>query len=138
MYDDVPPVLSHIKAHGLKAGIISNIGTDLKNDHPIGIQYAGGGISANGTVSTGTGADPDFKAPQSAVLNNSLVWWVDTSVGTANTRQKTDMILYTRTLDQKAQPFVECASCHDPHSENTTFLRISNAGSAVCLACHTK
>jgi predicted CXXCH cytochrome family protein len=122
----------------LKDGIISNIGTDLKNDHPIGIQYAGGGISASGGVSTGTGVDPDFKAPKSATLNNSLVWWVDTSVGTENTRQKTDMILYTRTLDAKAQPFVECASCHDPHSENTTFLRIANTGSAVCLACHTK
>jgi predicted CXXCH cytochrome family protein len=117
---------------------ISLIGKDLKNDHPIGIQYAGGGISASGTTSTGTKVDPDFKDPQSAVLNNSLVWWVDTATGTPGTRQKTDMILYTRNLDGKDQPFVECASCHDPHSENTTFLRIANTGSAVCLACHTK
>ena len=48
-------------------------------------------------------------------------------------------------------PAVECASCHDPHvsegqagpgptspSAGKTFLRISNDGSAVCLACHTK
>ena len=117
---------------------ISLIGKDLKNDHPIGIQYAGGGISNSGGASVGTKVDPDFKDPQSATLNNSLVWWVDTTAGTTGTRQKTDMILYTRTLDGKDQPFVECASCHDPHSENTTFLRIANTGSAVCLACHTK
>jgi predicted CXXCH cytochrome family protein len=34
---------------------------------------------------------------------------------------------------------MECASCHEPHSDtNASFLRISNAGSAVCLACHIK
>lgn len=33
--------------------------------------------------------------------------------------------------------YVECQSCHDPH--NTTvmpFLRISNAGGAICSSCH--
>ena len=58
------------------------------------------------------------------------------------TRQKTDMQLYTRSVAAidggASQPFVECASCHDPHTTNSTFLRVSNAGSAVCLACHTK
>jgi predicted CXXCH cytochrome family protein len=114
--------------------IISNIGKDLKNDHPIGIQYAGGGITATTTAMK----DPDFKTPASATLNSSKVWWVDTAAGTADTRQKTDMILYTRNFEGADQPFVECASCHDPHSENATFLRIANTGSAVCLACHTK
>lgn len=34
---------------------------------------------------------------------------------------------------------VECATCHDPHlTTNGKFLRISNAGSAVCLSCHVK
>lgn len=34
---------------------------------------------------------------------------------------------------------VECASCHDPHRSDTqTFLRVSNAGSALCLSCHRK
>jgi predicted CXXCH cytochrome family protein len=32
---------------------------------------------------------------------------------------------------------VECATCHDAHDNaNPPFLRISNAGSAMCLACH--
>jgi predicted CXXCH cytochrome family protein len=142
----------------IKDGLITMIGKDLKNDHPIGIQY-GGGPKA-GTVPAAPAdytkslfRDADFNDAKSALLNGQSVWWVDTSTGTAGTREKTDMQLYTRTgagsvsgIDGTvtagaltgAQPFVECASCHDPHSENVTFLRIANTGSAVCLACHIK
>lgn len=142
-----------------KINTVANLGTDLKNDHPIGIQY-GGGMAANaaytkGAIAAGALRDPDFRGISYASLNGNDVWWVDSgpSVGT---RDKGDMMLYTRTgssyLNQAgavagtlagAQAFVECASCHDPHVEdvagsNPTFLRISNAGSAVCLACHIK
>lgn len=120
---------------------IALIGTDLSNDHPVGVQYGGGGITA--TAPTAATRDADFKAPSHDVLNtNKTIWWVDTEATPNGTRQKTDMQLYTRSvasIDGGAeQPFVECASCHDPHSSNNTFLRISNDGSAVCLACHTK
>jgi predicted CXXCH cytochrome family protein len=126
---------------------IAKIGTDLRNDHPIGIQYGGGGIKDS--TPTAATTDPDFKAPKNAVMgsgsNTTRVWWVDTETGAGNgTRQKTDMMLYTRvasagyTGQTEAEPFVECASCHDPHTSNSTFLRISNAGSAVCLSCHVK
>ena len=34
---------------------------------------------------------------------------------------------------------LECASCHQVHDNtNGNFLRVSNAGSALCLKCHTK
>lgn len=34
---------------------------------------------------------------------------------------------------------VECGSCHNPHDNtNGTFLRQTNAGSALCLKCHIK
>ncbi|MDF1561765.1 MAG: cytochrome c3 family protein [Deltaproteobacteria bacterium] len=34
---------------------------------------------------------------------------------------------------------VECASCHNPHEGNLpTFYRVTNAGSAMCTACHMK
>ena len=122
-------------------GLITNIGTDLRNDHPIGIQYGGGGLTL-----TSPGAatrDADFKTATSAVLGSSRVWWVDTEATPNGTRQKTDMALYTRpagsyTGQTDSEPFVECSSCHDPHTTNSTFLRIANSGSAVCLACHVK
>ncbi len=120
---------------------IVNIGTDLSNDHPVGIQYGGGGATsadADGAFG-GTLGDPDFIAPYKATINGNAVWWVDTSVGTTGVREKTDMQLYTRADLGATEPFVECASCHNPHtSDNPTFLRVANTGSAVCLACHTK
>lgn len=124
------------------ATTLAMLGTDVSNDHPIGIQYCGGGPSS--TTPSGACKDADFKAPSSATINTNLVWWVDTSVGTTNTREKTDMILYSRSFGGTTSPSVECASCHDPHVESGTgsaggtFLRISNTGSGVCLACHTK
>lgn len=122
-------------------GIVANLGTDLTNDHPIGVQYGGFGA---------TPVDPDFKDSadtpglQVATINGAQRWWVDTPGGVDTTREKTDMILYTRDNSANAgglaeEPFVECASCHDPHGTgNATFLRISNVGSGVCLACHVK
>jgi predicted CXXCH cytochrome family protein len=129
---------------------ISMLGTDLTNDHPVGIQYCGGGYStgsaSTSAASTGACRDVDFVAPQNGLIGGARAWWVDSAGGTAGARGKTDMILYARavTLAGDAtsgfyQPFVECASCHDPHTDvNPTFLRRSNAQSAVCLTCHNK
>lgn len=134
------------------------LGTDLSNDHPISIQYAGGGYDStdgNALVAAETACtgctDPDFFEPSKATLGTSPVWWVNTTGGASNNREKVDMILYTRTgsggndtgsdaagWGGNEEPFVECASCHDPHTENATFLRVVNTGSAVCLACHNK
>jgi predicted CXXCH cytochrome family protein len=33
---------------------------------------------------------------------------------------------------------VQCESCHDVHTSVASFLRLSNSGSALCLACHNK
>jgi len=114
---------------------LAMLSEDLSNDHPIGIQYCGGGprVGATGTACQ----DADFKAPDSGTIGGATAFWVET--GTAGSgRQKTDMILYNRNFAAGDGPSVECASCHDPHTATTTFLRISNAGSAVCLACHNK
>jgi predicted CXXCH cytochrome family protein len=122
----------------------SLLGTDLRNDHPIGIQYCGGGWTV--VAGTGTCADPDFVAPSNAVIGPGKVFWVNSAGGTGG-RDKTDMILYNRTgtftsggtAATGGEPFVECASCHDPHTNaQSSFLRTSNTGSAVCLACHVK
>jgi len=130
------------------ATTLSMLSNDLSNDHPIGIQYCGGG--PNATTPAGACRDRDFVAPQNATINSNLVWYVDTAGGTAATRERTDMVLYTRDFGGTNAPSVECASCHDPHVESGTtsggtgpaagasFLRIANTGSAVCLACHVK
>lgn len=125
------------------ATTLAMLGRDLTNDHPIGIQYCGGGPGLATTVTTAC-SDVDFNAPASGSIGGTTAFWVNTTVGTAS-REKTDMILYNRTfpangtLAAGSYPSVECASCHDPHSSaNPTFLRISNTGSAVCLACHNK
>ena len=123
---------------------LAMLSNDLSNDHPIGIQYCGGGQSTVAT--TGACQDKDFKAPSTRLIGTKQVWWVDTAGGTANVREKSDMILYTRMFGTTEGPSVECASCHDPHVESgtgtpaagATFLRVANAGSAVCLSCHVK
>jgi hypothetical protein len=124
------------------------IGTDLSNDHPIGIQYCGGGMDATGAI---TGCrDQDFNAATTATINGNQVFWIDT--GAPGTKQRTDLPLYVRPGETTATgPLVECGSCHDPHVSTgqlgptgtarvagETFLRISNANSAVCTACHVK
>lgn len=121
------------------------IGTDLSNDHPIGIQYCGGRVAGP----TSACKDEDFNAVQNATINGNNVFWVDT--GGAG-KQRTDLPLYVRAGSEALGPLVECGSCHDPHVSagqagpvasggrvaGETFLRISNASSAVCTACHVK
>ena len=120
---------------------IVNLGKDLQNDHPIGVEYAGGGCEAVAGVTcdpvAGDTGDPDF---QDALRTGAGIdqWFVDTAGGAAGVREKTDMILYTRNFAAGNGPGVECGSCHDPHNETGLFLRIDNTGSAVCLACHIK
>lgn len=151
------------------------IGTDLRNDHPVGMQFCGGGITPGGSAPTGTCKDDSFyshagppPALHQKVQNTKTVFWVDTEMsftaagggtGTVatdtgkngnNVRNKSDLMLYTRAgASGGDEPFVECATCHDPHSSNVTFLRVPNnaaasagnnivTGSALCLSCHEK
>ena len=131
---------------------LAEIGEDLTDDHPISIQYGGGGVNATSHATDGAFGgvlgDPDFVAPVRATINANAAWWVDSPGGTA-AREKTDMILYTRAqtgLDGGVdQPWVECGSCHDPHNSSTfaanesvAFLRIQNTASQICTTCHTK
>lgn len=99
------------------------IGTDLKNDHPVGV-----------TFPASNGAGTDFKTP-GGTKGNATFFDLDgdASMGKGE----------IRVYDGK----VECASCHDPHgvpsagpssSFKPTFLRVNNAGSSLCLTCHSK
>jgi hypothetical protein len=152
------------------------IGTNLKNDHPVSMQYGGGPSGAT----VGATRDSDF-FPPIPVPGVSNRWYIENSeavtrgaAGATTGFDKWDFKLYTRdtgtgshqasangaTFLGAPEPFVECGSCHDPHFETTTFLRMpgtvdvatnlgggttstpasqqSNRGSAVCLTCHDK
>ena len=134
---------------------------DLRDDHPIGVPYCGG-FSA---TTAGSCVDSDFipastgsvaaakltrktaAGVTSTPANGSIAyaatdkWWIDTD-GTTTSRSKQDLTLFVRTFAAPIAgdlPSVECATCHDVHnSGNGSFLRVSNARSALCLACHVK
>ena len=103
------------------------ISTDLRNDHPVGIRYP-----------TSAGAGTDFKDPP---RKEARLAYFDNN---GNTRADSNEIRMYNTGDGYE---VECASCHDPHGVpsagpgsvfHPSFLRVSNAGSAVCRTCHVK
>jgi predicted CXXCH cytochrome family protein len=114
--------------------------------HPFGIAYKGHDQDD----------EIEFYSPSKLTINGSPVWWVDSgnrqviSIGGISTssrvgqREKTDIQLYSKVIADDGEqltriPFVECASCHNPHSsETSTFLRFDNIGSALCLSCHIK
>jgi hypothetical protein len=125
-----------LACHSPNAGIVGAgaadftaafLGTDLRNDHPVGVTYP----AVNGV---GT----DFNRP----LGLSPI----TSFFDANNNgllDKGDVRLYL----ESGMPQVECGSCHDPHGVESagegsvfkpTFLRVLNTRSALCLTCHNK
>ena len=102
------------------------ISTDLRDDHPVGIRYP------QPTVGF------DFNEPTRKV--GALAYF------DVNANQHADSN-EVRLYDTGEGYEVECASCHDPHGVpsggagsvfNPTFLRVSNAGSQLCLTCHVK
>ncbi len=125
-----------LACHSSSAGIVGAgatdftvfaIGTDLRNDHPVGIRYP-----------TTAGPGTDFRDPG---RKETKLAWFDNN---GNARADSNEIRLYNTGDGYE---VECASCHDPHGVpsagpgsvfNPTFLRVSNAGSGVCLTCHSK
>jgi Doubled CXXCH motif (Paired_CXXCH_1) len=103
------------------------LGTDLRNDHPVGVRFP-----------TSAGPGTDFRDPP---RKEARLAYFDTD---GNSRADPNEIRLYNTGDGYE---VECASCHDPHGVpsagpgsvfNPTFLRIGNTGSAVCLTCHSK
>lgn len=124
------------------------LGTDLRNDHPVGVQFPdafGPGIDFN---------EPNVKIPGRMAFFD----------GNGNGHADTDEV---RLYDTGDGYEVECASCHDPHGVpsggtgtktrfNPSFLRVNNGiavttdngsgtsdiishgPSALCLTCHAK
>lgn len=146
--------------NGKPAGV-ALLGTDLKNDHPVGIEYCGGGVTANATTGalSGSCSNTEFIGSTSTTtgdgrtaqltggaINSTAAVWVDVD-GTGGSRGKGDVRLYLRDFTTvggaASTPSVECGSCHDPHLEatgtnNVAFMRVTPDGSKICLSCHVK
>ena len=104
---------------------VAVIGTDLRDDHPVGVRFP---------ATNGTGTD--WKSPNS---NGAGTKFFDDDAD--GRMEKGEIRLY----GTGASATVECGSCHDPHGVatsgslfNATFLRKPNSASAVCLTCHSK
>ena len=101
---------------------------DLSDDHPVGVLYP--------TALTSQ-AWVDFREMDVEVPGRYAFF------DDGNGRADKDEI---RVYDSGDGFEVECASCHDPHgvpddaniSFIPSFLRVSNADSTLCLACHVK
>ena len=125
-------------------------------DHPFGIPYRGATknqMSALPKPASKDFFDPDnpsiwakklvalddFRDVSQGIVEDRTVWWVSMS-GATQRRTRNDLPLYRR-VDaggDEEVPFIECSSCHDPHSSNSKFLRVSNESSRLCLTCHIK
>ncbi|MCB1906365.1 MAG: hypothetical protein KDH15_03260 [Rhodocyclaceae bacterium] len=101
------------------------IGTDLRNDHPVGIVFPTANPDFNTTTGTTARGDVYFDLDGDSRMDKGEVRLYNTGDG----------------------PEVECGSCHDPHGVesagpgsqfNATFLRVSNNGSGLCMTCHVK
>jgi predicted CXXCH cytochrome family protein len=103
----------------------------MAGDHPVGVVFSGYG--ADGTASPAA-----RKRLQRGIIGSEVHWWLDMEAVPDGVRDKTDVIFYTRGEGAGMQPFIECASCHDPHANSgNMFLRTSTAGSNLCQACHS-
>lgn len=103
----------------------ARIGTDLRDEHPIGIDIPTSRIGE------------DFIGP--TVTQDKMAFFDINS----NSKPDSNEVRFYKTGSTYR---VECASCHDPHGViptpgaeiNPTFLRVKNLGSALCLTCHAK
>ena len=112
----------------MPAGIITNIGTDLRNDHPISMVFA----DARSPSSTSADQTAGFRAVTVTGTKKCV------GNGIADCNDVNALPLSSAIIGGPAD-YVQCTSCHDPHRSDTpTFLRKSNVGSALCLTCHVK
>lgn len=97
----------------------NNLGTNLKSSHPVGFTY-------NTALATTDGSLHD-PATKTVTIGSGT----QTKTGTINA-----VLLYGGKM--------ECGSCHDVHNTftvgaaGTGLVKVDQAGSKICLACHNK
>ncbi len=139
-----PPSLVCLSCHDAN---LARATDNPKQDHPFSVPFRGGagvlqasvppagGSASDYPLRSDPGQAPEYREPSSGSMDERIVWWVAT--GSSTRRSRTDLPLYGRATTNGSEiPYIECASCHDPHSNNRLFLRLSNDGSRLCLSCH--
>ena len=130
--------------------------TRLSFDHPFGVPYRGARVSGSSLEDVREqarasgkpmreasfilgSASTDFRPAFESVVGNRHIFWASPAK-TSFRRGKADLPLYPRRDNALGEdvPFVECSSCHDPHTTNDLFLRVTNSNSELCLTCHAK
>jgi predicted CXXCH cytochrome family protein len=105
--------------------VMGNIGTDLSNDHPVGMNYNDAYNSLDPDQITG--GNPEQIATK-------RLWDPDTVKKTLG-----NFLFNTNGASGDNGTQMECASCHKVHDPfNPPFLRVTNNMSHLCLACHNK
>lgn len=97
-------------------GAVGSAG-DLSDDHPISITY-----------------DATLAATDGSLYDPTIT---NVTVGAVGGKTKTDTI----TNAMLTGGTVQCSSCHDVHNTFTVgapLLKVTTAGSALCLTCHNK
>lgn len=109
------PNSGDMEVTALVMGANTVIGTDLSNDHPIGISLG----------SNPEGVDLRYDG---AALNLHTISYITGPTG-----------FNENPFFGGAANTIWCSSCHDVHDNtDVPFLRMNNAGSAMCKACHIK
>ena len=89
------------------------LGTNLTNDHPVGFSYGQAYADEVASNANGLNAAGDV----STAFGGKTVFFKSTG----------------------GSDMMECSSCHAVHDNtHAPFLRTTNAGSTLCLACHAK
>jgi hypothetical protein len=144
-----------------------NLTRDLSDDHPVSMEVPALGFNARGgkvdsqfrAIGAGSGLDGGDDGIDVKFIRRSdqLNWPTD----------RRDRIRAYPSTSQAGSYYVECASCHNPHTPRVSFLRLPsgspglvttdltplssagspegktwaqmpNAGSAICVSCHEK
>lgn len=113
---------------GVDAGVY-DFGTDLRQNHPVGMAYGGGGCGVGAPGSHDTTNSTCVMTSQYFNPVSGIKGFFEVGTGTAGA--KTNLRLYGTNA---ATATVECGSCHDPHSD--TYLRMIRRENGVCATCH--
>lgn len=106
-------------------------GNEMVNNHPVSVPYAGATFNTLVSGATADGTLGNYYAVSTTGCTSP------SGVCTAQTTNGKAINLKGTGATNAA---VECGTCHEPHNQfNLNYLlRVTEAGSALCLACHNK